>query len=85
METKYCMFTEEGELACKQLVLNMEKYINGPLFIDERQFNNLLDLEVRSVIRGGHGEITDTEPRWIIEKKLTKMLMVRGYGYEAEI
>jgi hypothetical protein len=85
MKKRYCMFTEDGNSACEQLVLNMKKHIDGPMFMDEKQFNNLLDLEVRSVIRGGHEEITDTEPRWIIEKELTMMLQARGYGYEAEI
>jgi hypothetical protein len=77
------MYTPEGNEACTQALENIKTIINGDKFISEREFWEILNIEMKKVA-SVHGEIYDTEPRWHFERLINKMLEEKGYGYRAD-
>ena len=77
---KFDMFTLAGDRACEVLVELIAKKILGPKRLSLRQLQELSD-EGRKVVGSKHEEISDTEPRYIIDMHLNKALKEAGYVY----
>jgi hypothetical protein len=74
------MFTAKGDKACQSLVEKMTKKIHSKRRYTAEEMSVMLKEGVAK-IEAKHGEVTDTEPRWHIAKRVSKELKSAGYSF----
>jgi hypothetical protein len=74
------MFTEEGNEACTQALINIDKVIFGDKFVSEAELKKIVKEQIAQVAED-HKEVHDTEPKWHLVDRINMGLEARGYSY----
>ena len=75
------MFTEEGNEACTQALINIDKVIFGDKFVSEAELKKIVKEQIAQVAED-HKEVHDTEPEWHLVDRINMGLEARGYNYK---
>jgi hypothetical protein len=74
------MFTDEGNEACTQALINIDKVIFGDKFVSEAELKKIVKEQIAQVAED-HKEVHDTEPKWHLVDRINMGLEARGYSY----